>query len=299
MQLTATIIADDSFNLNQTEINHIVDALQHSGGIVENVSWLAENKVADIDFVLLNANEAREILVELLRPFKVDFIVQGKEGRRKKLFISDMDSTIINEECIDEIADCLGLKPQISAITERAMNGELDFKAALRERVALLKGLPESKLQEVYDNKITLMKGAKTLVQTMKSDGAKCVLVSGGFTFFTSRIKEACGFDVDESNILEIENEKLKGTVREPILDSLAKLNALKFHCEDMGVSTFMCLASGDGANDIPMIKQAGLGIAFTAKEKVRLEATHHINIPDLTHLLYAQGYKRSEFVEN
>ncbi len=298
MKFVATIIADDSFLLNQSEINYIVDMLQHNNAIVEDVKILAESKACDIYFSYLKANEAREILKELLKNVKLDFIVQGSEGRKKKLFISDMDSTIINQECIDEIADCLGIKDKISAITERAMNGELDFKSALRERVALLKGLDESELQKVFDNKITLMKGAKTLVQTMKNNGVKCILVSGGFTFFTSRIKEICGFDLDESNILEIENGKLKGTVREPILDSTSKLNALNFYCEELKISNFMALAVGDGANDIPMIKNAGLGIAFHAKQKVRNETIHHINIPDLTHLLYAQGYNKSEFVE-
>jgi phosphoserine phosphatase len=298
MKAVATIIAGESFNLNQQEADSIIDALSHNGAIIENIEWLSKDKALDIFFAVLSIEEVRELLSALLQNFDVDFIVQPISGRRKKLLISDMDSTIINQECIDELADCLGLKPQISAITEKAMNGELDFKEALRERVGLLKGLAESQLQEVYNTRITFMKGTKSLVQTMKTSGAKCVLVSGGFTFFTNRVREEIGFDIDESNILEIENGKLTGIVREPILDSTSKLNALLFYCEELGISPFMSCAVGDGANDLPMILKSGLGIAFHAKEKVRKAATHNINIPNLKHILYAQGYKDSEIIE-
>jgi phosphoserine phosphatase len=297
MKNVATIIAGDSFNLNQKEADQIIDALSHSGGIVENIEWLSKDKALDIHFAVLPQDEGRDILAQLLQNFDIDFVVQSQSGRRKKLLVCDMDSTIIQQECIDEMADVLGIKPQIAAITEKAMNGELDFKAALRERVGLLKGLPENKLQEVYDNRITFMPGAKEMVATMKAGGGRAVLVSGGFTFFTSRVREQVGFDIDESNLLEVEGGKLTGKVREPILDSTSKLNALLFHAEELGIRPFMSCVVGDGANDIPMIKQAGLGIAFHAKPKVRAEATHHINIPNLRHVLYAQGYKDSEII--
>ena len=298
MKSVATIIAGESFYLNLREANEIIDALQHNGAIVENIEWLSPDRVLDIHIAVMESDEIRYVLANLLGDLEIDFIVQAPTGRRKKLLISDMDSTIIQQECIDEMADMLGLKPQISAITERAMNGELDFPSALRERVALLKGLPESKLQEVFDKRITYTKGAKSLVATMKANGAKCVLVSGGFTFFTSRVGVGVGFDVDESNILNIVEGKLTGTVQEPILDSGAKVNALHFYCEEVGIRPFMCVAVGDGANDIPMINMAGLGIAFHAKEKVRKETTHQLNIPDLRNVLYVQGYKDSEIIE-
>lgn len=298
MKSVATIIAGESFNFNQKEADHIIDALSNNGAIVENIEWLSKDKALDIYFAVLDADEAREILAALLQKFDIDFIVHDNAGRRKKLLISDMDSTVIQQECIDELADCLGIKPQIAAITEKAMNGELDFKAALRERVALLKGLPEEKLQEVYDKRITYTKGIKALTATMKANGAKCILVSGGFTFFTSRVRAEAGFDIDESNILEIVEGKLSGRVREPILDSQSKLNALLYYCDEMKIKPFMSVAIGDGANDIPMIKQAGLGIAYHAKENVKKQSVHHLNIPDLRNVLYAQGYKDSEIID-
>lgn len=297
MKNVATIISGKSFTLNEVELNHIVDAISNSGGIVEDVKYLLPEKVADIYFAILPAEEVNFILSNLLDNFDIDFIVQPSEGRRKKLLISDMDSTIINQECIDEIADVLGIKPQIAEITERAMNGELDFKDALRERVSLLKGVSEDELLQVYNDKITIQSGAETLVRTMAENGARCVLVSGGFTFFTSRIKNVCGFYAEEANILEFENGKLSGKVKEPILDSEAKLNAIKFHCEDLGVNPFMSVAVGDGANDLKMIKYAGLGVAYRAKKIVADQAQYKINIPNLENILYAQGYSRSEFI--
>ncbi len=296
----ATIISGESFTLNEMELNSIIDAIQASGGIIEDVKFLKDEKVADIYFAVLPIEDVNEILSNLLENFEIDFFVQPAQGRRKKLLISDMDSTIIDQECIDEIADVLGIKPKIAEITERAMNGELDFKDALRERVSLLKGVSKAQLEEVYNNKITVQVGAETLVKTMASNGARCVLVSGGFTFFTSRIKDFCGFHIEEANILNFDDYgKLNGTVQEPILDAEAKLNAIKFHCEDIGIAPFMATAIGDGANDLKMIKYAGLGVAYRAKKIVSDQAKFKINIPNLENLLYAQGYKHSEFVKN
>jgi phosphoserine phosphatase len=295
MKSVATIIAGDGFNFNQKEADHIIDALSHNGGIVESIDWLSQDRAIDINFAVIPADEARELLAELLKGFELDFVVQGQSGRRKKLLVMDMDSTVIEQECIDELAACLGIKPQIAAITEKAMNGELDFKAALRERVALLKGLEEGKLQEVYDNKITFSAGINALTSTMKANGARCVLVSGGFSFFTNRVAQKAGFDIDESNILEIENGKLTGRVREPILDSTSKLNALHFHCEETGIGPFMACAVGDGANDVPMLKAAGLGIGYRARENVKRQLLHNLNLPNLRNILYVQGYKDAE----
>ena len=299
-----TLLADPArVPLTKMEIDSVVDALEAQGGIVEDVQWLQDREACDIFFAVLSLEEARETLWELLGSVPFDAVVQRTAGRRKKLLISDMDSTMISQECIDELADFAGIKPLIAAITERAMNGELDFKAALRERVGLLKGLPESVLQEAYDTRITLMPGAKELVSTMKAHGATAVLVSGGFTFFTSRIREALGFDVDEANILEIASGALSGLVREPILDKTSKLNALKYHAEMQNIPLSSTLSIGDGANDLDMLccsaEQGGLGVAYHAKPMVQQAALNaggavlsHVN---LRGALFVQGYKGSD----
>lgn len=304
MPNVATIIAGENFKINIDVANEIASDLEHNAAYIENIEELSSNKAYDIYFNNLHLDEARNLLENLLEGEDVDFTVQSDEGRKKKLLISDMDSTIINEECLDEIAGELGIKEKIAEITERAMNGEIDFKAALRERVALLKGLDAAKLENVYKEKITFTEGAKELVQTMKQNGAFCVLVSGGFTFFTKRVAEHCGFDIEEANILKIDSEgKLTGKVKEPILDSAAKVNALNHFCQEERVNLRDTLAIGDGANDLPMIlessTQGGLGIAFTAKPFVQAKAKHKINIRNLRYALYVQGYKDSDIVEN
>jgi len=212
----------------------------------------------------------------------VDVLIEPYPPAPKKLLISDMDSTMIQQECIDELADFAGLKAHVAAITERAMNGELVFEEALRERVALLKGLPVETLQECFDKKITAMPGALELVRTFKKQGGKAVLVSGGFTFFTERVAKMLGFDEHYSNILEIENGKLTGIVREPILGKEAKLAELERQCEMLGIGRENVIAIGDGANDLPMLKAAGLGIAYHAKPVVQAEANARINHGDL-----------------
>jgi len=217
-------------------------------------------------------------------------------GRRKKLLIADMDSTIIGQECIDELADFAGKRAEISAITERAMRGELDFEAALKERVAMLKGLSESVLTEAFETRISLTAGARTLVQTMNAAGAVTALVSGGFTFFTRRVSTATGFHHTQANTLIIENGALTGAVREPILGRAAKLEALERIALENGVPLAATLAVGDGANDLSMLGAAGLGVAFHAKPTVAAAARARIDYSDLTALLYLQGYKRSEF---
>ncbi len=285
------------------ELNSVVDILQANGAIIEDVKWLAEDEACDIFFAVLSQEEVYILLSQLFMETKLpfDFVVQNNGGRKKKLILSDMDSTIIEQECIDEIADFAGLKEKISTITERAMNGELDFKEALRERVKMLEGLAETVLSEAFDSKITIMPGAKELVQTMKAHGAKAVLVSGGFTFFTQKVAQMVGFDVEEANILNIADGKLDGTVKEPILDSSAKLNALHFYAEDMGVGLSQTLVVGDGANDLPMIlacsDNGGLGIAYHSKPRVAQQAKHKIDNCNLIGLLYAQGYSSSDIV--
>jgi phosphoserine phosphatase len=230
-------------------------------------------------------------------PVDINIVPDDIAFRRKKLLVADMDSTIIEQECIDEMADLLGLKPRIAAITERAMRGEVAFEAALAERVALLKGLSEADLSRVLDQRITLMPGARTLVATMRAHGAFTALVSGGFNFFTSRIRERVGFDVDHANRLVIEGGRLAGTVAPPILGRDAKLAALRRHTADRGLLQTDTLAVGDGANDLAMIKAAGLGVAYRAKPIVAAEAAARVTHGNLTALLYLQGYKHDEIV--
>jgi len=228
----------------------------------------------------------------------IDMVLQPFANREKKLLISDMDSTMISQECIDELADVVGLKEHVAAITERAMNGELDFKSALRERVMLLKGLKTADLERVMNKRITLMPGAQTLVRTMKARGAYTVLVSGGFTFFTSRVANAIGFDVDVGNRLEMQNDSLTGTVKEPILDKDTKRELLRHYCAAKDLPLEDALAVGDGANDLPMLLAAGTGIAYHAKPSVQAEAKARINHNDLSALLFVQGIPRREWQE-
>ena len=231
-------------------------------------------------------------LATLAQDYNIDFIIQLAGNRRKKLLIADMESTIITCECLDELAELVGIRDKIAAITARAMNGELDFEAALRERVGLLKGLPESALQRVMDEKVRLMPGAKQLLSTMKKQGAYCMLVSGGFDFYASRVADMLGFDEWRANKLEIIDGKLTGNVIAPVLGKEAKLEALNGACKKLGLTLEDALAVGDGANDLPMLLAAGLGIAYHAKPHVRAQAKHKIDHADLRALLWAQGYK-------
>lgn len=226
-----------------------------------------------------------------------DICVMPSAGRRKTLLICDMDSTIIQQECLDELADFAGLKAEISAITERAMRGELEFEAALKERVGKLKGLDLGALEQCYRERITLMPGAKTMVASMKASGARCVLVSGGFTYFTSRIADAAGFDAHRGNTLLDDGTVLTGQVAEPILGREAKLVALKEEAGALEIHPAASMAIGDGANDLAMIEAAGLGIAYRAKPVVAAASDCAIKVTDLTAALYFQGYTDTEIV--
>lgn len=226
-----------------------------------------------------------------------DVCVQPSKDRKKSLLICDMDSTLIGQECIDELADFAGVKDRVSAITERAMRGEIGFDGALKERVNLLKGLDLSVLETCFEKRITINNGAKTLCQTMKKHGAKTIIVSGGFTFFTQRVAAACGFEGHQANVLKDDGSKLLGTVTLPILGREAKLDALKNHSYASGGAD-SAVAIGDGANDLAMIKAAGLGIAYRAKPAVADAAHCAITHTDLRTALYFQGYKDSEFID-
>lgn len=235
------------------------------------------------------------------RPVDVNLLSSSPQFRKRRLLVADMESTIIGQELIDELADYVGLREKISDITARAMRGELDFESALKERVAMLAGLDASVLDEVYDKRVTLMPGAGTLIRTMKANGATCALVSGGFTVFTERIAERLGFDEQQANVLEIENGKLTGRVKEPILGRAAKRAALERIAHRLGLPMEATLAVGDGANDLDMLSAAGLGVAFRAKPKVQEAARAMPNGAvvthgDLTALLYLQGYCSTDF---
>jgi len=257
--------------------------------------WLDPGVAAEFPLATIPAN--RWEVWEGLQSLGVDFVVQKAEGRRKKLLLADMDSTMIRQECIDELADEAGVGARVAAITARAMNGELDFEAALRERVGLLKGLPVSVIDRVIRDRITLMPGGPVLLATMKAKGAHAALVSGGFTAFTGAIAARLGFDENRANTLLQDGEVLTGEVADPILGKQAKVDALEEITARLGITADEVLAVGDGANDLGMLTRAGAGVALHAKPVVAAQCDIRINHGDLTALLFLQGYARDEFV--
>jgi phosphoserine phosphatase len=265
-------------------------------------AWLDPGLALDIPFIPPGGNDNRitaETLRDALGRARIDVVVQQGAGRRKRLLLADMDSTMIGQECLDELADFVGQKARVAAITERAMRGEVEFAPALRERVALLAGLPACVVDEVIAKRITLTPGARTLVLTMRRHGAYTCLVSGGFTVFTTRIAALIGFDENRGNRLIVgEDGRFLGTVAEPVLGRDAKLETLKELRSTLGLARHETLVVGDGANDLSMIGDAGLGVAFRAKPLVAETTSARIDHGDLTALLYAQGYRREEFVE-
>jgi phosphoserine phosphatase len=268
-------------------------ALQRLDG-TRFLGWIDQGDAADI--LVKDARAARAALEGWE---SVDVVVQPMRHRRKRLLVADMDSTIIGCECLDELADFAGVKAQVSEITERAMRGEIAFEGALRERVAMLKGLGVTALEKAYAERVRLNPGARTLVRTMAASGARCVLVSGGFTFFTSRVAEAAGFHANRANTLIEVGDALAGTVGDPILGREAKLAALQEEAQALGAQPTDALAIGDGANDLAMIEAAGLGVAYRAKPVVAAQAHCAVDHADLTAVLYFQGYKAEDFVED
>ena len=263
--------------------------------------WLSEKEACDL---FITSSLTVEAITEkargVLAGVSIDAVCTLAEGRRKKLLISDMDSTIINQECIDELADAIGIGPQIREITATVIRGDISFPEALRKRIGLMKGMDIKTLESVYEQRITLKPGARTLVQTMRHYGAYCILVSGGFTFFTSRIAARLGFHDHQGNELIFDQGKLTGEAQDQILGRSAKLDTLMALCKEKDITPSEVLAVGDGANDMKMIQAAGLGVAFHDHSgSLRDQANARIEHGDLTALLYIQGFRKSEFVLN
>ena len=271
----------------------LIDSLKNAWGGAD-VKWLAAGEASE--FAVAEIPDNRWEVWSDLQTLGVDLIVQPEEGRRKMMLLADMDSTMIQQECIDELAAEAGVGDRVAAITAAAMNGELDFDGALRERVGLLKGLPESVINEVLDKRITLMPGGSELIATMKVNGAYAALVSGGFTAFTGAIAEKLGFDENRANTLISKDGLLTGDVGMPILGKQAKVDALEEITARLGISESDVLAVGDGANDLGMLKRAGTGVALHAKPSVAAQCDVRVNFGDLTALLYLQGYARDAF---
>jgi phosphoserine phosphatase len=295
MSLVATLICNPANPALDSTVLDGARAILPSAGPAR---WLWDEVAADIPFgdgsedIGATAKRLREAREDL----PIDIVVQPVLARRKKLFLADMDSTMIGQECIDELADFVGLKAHVAAITERAMRGEVAFEPALRERVALLKGLSVDVVDKVIQERITLTPGGRELVATMRAHGAYTCLISGGFTLFTEVIAEKIGFQENRGNVMIVSDGKLTGEVKEPILGRDAKLATLIELREGYDLDNIDTLVVGDGANDLGMIQQAGLGVAFHAKPAVASAAAARIDYGDLTALLYAQGFRREEF---
>ncbi|WP_394690088.1 phosphoserine phosphatase SerB [Hoeflea sp.] len=294
MALVATLIANPSNPVLSPALGEAAFAAVGGAGLY----WLADGVACDIALKDgVDRTVALEALQAVIAGQPVDVAIQNAETRRKKILIADMDSTMIGQECIDELAAEVGLKDKVSEITARAMNGEIAFEPALRERVALLKGLPVEEISQVIDSRITLTPGGRELVATMRANGGHTALVSGGFTAFTSVVAAMIGFDEDHANILESADGRLSGTVREPILGKQAKIEALEAISARLGLAPSDAIAVGDGANDLGMLELAGSGVALHAKPSVAAQADIRIDHGDLTALLYLQGYRKTDFV--
>lgn len=292
--LVATVIVADSACLDAAT-TRLRAALEDAGALMGDTAPLGPD-ACDSPFDGLSLPDARRIAATLADDMPADIGIQPVAGRRKSLLVADMDSTMITVECVDELADFAGIKPQVARITEAAMRGELDFADALRERVALLADMPVEMLERCFAERVRAMPGAEMLIRTMGDAGARTVLVSGGFTFFTERVASMLGFSRQVANRLEIANGALTGQVLPPIVDSATKLATLRAEAEEAGLTPAQVMAVGDGANDIPMIKEAGLGVAYRAKPTAVAAADVAIRHGDLTALLYLQGYRRDAF---
>ncbi|MBU2937216.1 MULTISPECIES: phosphoserine phosphatase SerB [Pacificibacter] len=271
-----------------------VEALRNAWG-GGDAQWLAVGEAAE--FVIGEKPSNLWDVWQAMQAEGIDLIVLPMEGRKKKMLLADMDSTMIQQECIDELAAEAGVGPRVAEITAKAMNGELDFEGAIDERVGLLKDLPESIIDHVLKTRIDFMLGGKALVQTMKANGGYAALVSGGFTAFTAKVASELGFDENRANTLEVSDGKLTGRVVRPILGREAKLEALDEITARLGITREDVLAVGDGMNDLLMLKNAGTGVALHGKPALQEQCDVRINHGDLTALLYVQGYSKAEFV--
>ena len=299
MSLVATLICNPANPALDSTVLDGARAILPKAGPAQ---WLWDEVAADIHFGDGQETTSEDIaaiakrLREAREDLPIDIVVQPVLARRKRLFLADMDSTMIGQECIDELADFVGLKAHVAGITERAMRGEIEFEPALRERVALLKGLPVDVVGKVIEERITLTPGGRDLVATMRAHGAYTCLISGGFTLFTKIIAEKIGFQENRGNELIVRDGKLTGEVKEPILGRDAKLATLIELREGFDLDNIDTLVVGDGANDLGMVQEAGLGVAYHAKPAVAAAAAARIDYGDLTALLYAQGFRREEF---
>jgi phosphoserine phosphatase len=297
MQNVLTLIGAEGRPLRDADLAAAREALRGVGAETGSPAILAPERAVDLPFDGASPEAVQSAARALLSD--IDLVAQPAAYRRKRLLVADMDSTIIQVECIDELADFAGLKPQIAAITERAMRGELEFESALRERVGLLKGLPVQVLEQTFAERVRLTPGARALVGTMRTHGAHAALVSGGFTFFTERVAAQVGFHHHWGNTLLVEDGTLSGQVGDPILGRDAKLASLIRLRGELGLLREEVLAIGDGANDLAMLQEAGLGIAYHAKPVVAEAAHARIDRADLTALLYVQGYRSDEIASD
>jgi phosphoserine phosphatase len=298
MQHVLTITCDPQApTLAEDHSRAMRDALADNGATDIAPAWLSPARALDLTFRHLAPDNAKQAMQATLTGVPVDINVQIVSGRRKQLLIADMDSTIITDESLDELADLIGIKDQVAPITARAMCGEIDFDTALRDRVRLLAGQPISLLDRLLEEHIHLTRGAETLVRTMRTNGAFTALVSGGFTFCASAVAAKVGFDTHRSNVLLTDGAVLTGALGEPILGKEAKLKSLHEFCSTHGLAIGQTMAVGDGSNDIPMLLGAGTGVAFHAKPAVAAAARFTIDHGDLSALLYLQGYRDTDFV--
>lgn len=297
MNFVVTLIAADGTALNAEMMERVRDALRALGAETGQPDWLADARACDLPFDDLAPDQADAAARSIIGDAKIDCIAQRADGRRKALLLADMDSTMVTSETLDDLAAQTGLGDVIAEITARTMNGELDFASSVKERVMMLKGLPTSALDEAY-RQIEVSPGATTAVRTMKANGTHCLLISGGFTYFTSRIAEKIGFHEQMANDFIIEDDKLTGGVSDPVLTKDVKLETLIARCSELGLSLSESVCVGDGANDVPMLQAAGLGVAYRGKPSVKKEIPARLDHADLTGLLFAQGYRLDEFVD-
>jgi len=297
MQHVLTLVAGaPSSGIDNSMLAQARAALEEGEARVDAPTWLARGAAVDLPFEGIGRQVAEVAVRAALAPAPLDLLAQPAEGRRKRLLLADMDSTIIGIETLDELADFAGVKDKVAAITKRSMRGELDFVAALVERVAMLEGLPQEALESTWQ-RVVIAPGAATLVRTMRKEGAFTALISGGFRFFSRRVRELVGFDHDEANRLELRDGRLTGRVIPPVINRDGKLAALERLAGEHGIPLHATLAVGDGANDLKMIAAAGLGVAYRGKPAVAAAARARVDHNDFTALLFFQGYRAEEFV--